>query len=64
MKPPVAGTVYHRADGASVRVDHVSEDQVYYVAWRPGDENGAPLRKTHAAFLESLEFEGMEEVQL
>jgi len=57
---PVAGTVYRRADGARVRVDHVSEDQVYYVAWRPGCEDGCPLRKTHAQFLEGLEYERME----
>jgi hypothetical protein len=44
-------------DGAMVRIDRVTDEQVYFVAFRPGEEDGAPTRMTVALFTEAVEVE-------
>ena len=41
---PKPGQVYARPDGSRVRVDDIKGGQVYYVAWRPGQDVGNPIR--------------------
>jgi len=45
------GAVFERADGALLRIDMVSDEQVYFVSWRPGHEWGSMIRMTHDEFL-------------
>lgn len=39
-----AGHRYTRPDGSHVRVDSVGKGQVYFVSWKPGQEQGCPMR--------------------
>lgn len=39
-----AGQRYSRTDGSHVRVDSVGKGQVYFVSWKPGQEQGCPIR--------------------
>jgi len=48
-----AGAVFERSDGARVRIDDVTPDQVYFVSWRPGKATGCPIRMDHATFVEA-----------
>lgn len=38
---------------ARLRIDDVTDDQVYFVSWRPGQEMGCPIRMTHDVFAEA-----------
>ncbi len=50
-------TRYEFGDGSLVHIDRVTDEQVYFVAWHPGEETGAPTRMTPAAFVEALAIE-------
>ncbi|MDQ1342677.1 MAG: hypothetical protein QG571_1295 [Pseudomonadota bacterium] len=47
------GATFDRADGALLRIDRVTDEQIYFVSWRPGQETGCPIRMDHATFLEA-----------
>jgi hypothetical protein len=44
-------------DGAMVRIDRVADEQVYFTAFAPGEQTGAPRRMTEALFAEAVEVE-------
>ena len=50
---------YTRDDGAEVRVDGRERGEVYFVAWRAGQEIGTPKRMAETLFAETIELEGM-----
>ena len=55
----VVGQVFSRPDGSRLRVDDVKKGQVYYVAWRPGQELGNPLRMSVSDFESAIRKESM-----
>lgn len=59
MAAPVKNQILMNAEGAMIRVDRVVDGQVYYVAWRVGQECGNPLRKTVDVFMQRCADEGM-----
>ena len=59
MTLPKAGQHYSRPDGSRVRVDSVGNGQVYYVAWRPGQDVGNPIRMIITDFEIEIRKEGM-----
>lgn len=42
-------------DGARVRIDRIADGQVYFVAWRRGEETGSPRRMPEATFAKAVE---------
>jgi hypothetical protein len=56
---PKPGQVYARPDGSRVRVDDVKGGQVYYVAWRPGQDVGNPFRMIVTDFEIAIRKESM-----
>jgi len=47
------GAIFERDDGAMLRIDDVTPEEVYFVSWRPGQEIGSMIRMAHATFLEA-----------
>lgn len=45
-----SGATFERDDGARLRIDEVTDDQVYFVSWLSGHETGSPIRMTHEVF--------------
>jgi hypothetical protein len=45
---------YERKDGAQLRIDRVAQGQVYFVAWLPNQDYGAPKRMTIPLFKEAI----------
>jgi len=41
---------YDFADGSRIRVDRISGEFVYFVAWMAGQETGRPARMEHTIF--------------
>ena len=41
---PAEDQRYTRPDGSALRVDRVANGQVYFVSWRPGQDQGCPGR--------------------
>ncbi len=39
-----AGQRYMRPDGSRVRIDRVANGQVYFVSWKPEQDQGCPIR--------------------
>lgn len=54
------GQHFSRPDGARVRIDMVEHGQVYYVAWRPGQNEGNPIRMIIQDFKHQLRKERMD----
>jgi hypothetical protein len=44
-------------DGSMVRIDMIRDGEVYFMAFRLGEETGAPTRMTVALFTEAVEVE-------
>lgn len=54
-----AGQYFSRPDGARLRIDAVKNGQVFYVAWRPGEDEGNPIRMIIPDFKIALRKERM-----
>jgi hypothetical protein len=50
---------YHDSSGRAIRVDRRANGQVYYVAWRVGEDEGRPLRMPKADFAAAIAAEGL-----
>lgn len=60
MSQPREGQRYTRPDGSRVRVDRVANGQVYFVSWKPGQEQGCPIRMLVTDFKIAIRNERME----